>query len=477
MKKLFYNPKPLIKRQDGMFLASALLLTTFFVLVALSIMQLSTSHYSLARKQIVLDSALHVSEAGVEKTLLELNQDAEHAPPAGEVELFSSAVKGRGTYQVLLEDGSTEDEKIVTSIGRIYFPATSSVPKETRKVKVTVVASDSEYIYAVHTGPGGLKLTNSASITNGQVFLGGDLDMQNTSKIGTEANPLEISVAGYYCPQSSPYAGYPRLCSDPPDTSTDIRSIRMKNSAQIYATTLHKNSANTTFLENSAVISGTISDDNPPPVSLPEDNRSAIKTAIQNSGTTMTREAASCSGSETRTWGNVHITGSGKVEIKNSCVVTITGDVWIDGGLTIENSAALRIGPALDSAPTFLIDGSDGLLLKNSATVSANSSNVAAKFITFYCGSGCSPDSTPTEATLQASTNIATISIDNTGAAPGSVFYARWSKVLMKNGTNVGALIGQRVEMQNSGNVTFGVQLGGGSGDVFAIKFYQEISN
>jgi hypothetical protein len=47
------------------------------------------------------------------------------------------------------------------------------------------------------------------------------------------------------------------------------------------------------------------------------------------------------------------------------------------------------------------------------------------------------------------------VNIGNQGDAPGSVFYARWSKVLVGQAGTIGALLGQTIEMGNSGNLSF----------------------
>lgn len=453
------NLPNLRKNQDGSVLVAVFILTLAFTIISLSLSEFSLSHFRNVRRSLLAANALSTAEAGADLTLLKLNQDSNYTPPAGETELYNTDAKGKATYEVSIDPGSISGEKIITSTGRLYFPASSSTPTVTRKVKVVAVQSDENYSYSVQTGAGGLYMSNSATIANGKVYVNGFIDMQNSAKIGTESQPGEVSAADISCPTTGG-ASYPQICD------SSHKSITIINTAHIYADVHKKNQV------DSDSITGTI-DDTAEPISLPEDNRDTIKTDIQNTGTTMTNDDASCSGSETRTWGNLHITG-GDVSINNNCQVTVTGDVWIDGSLEINNNGEIIVDDSLTDAPTIMVDGEE-VSLNNQSKILANSSGVAFKIINFYCGSSCSPDSSPTGDELFQATSNVTIDIGNASAASGSVLYARWGTAKLSNGGAVGSLVGQRVDLQNTGNITFGAQLGGGSGGVFTVKFYQQV--
>src|SRR5690606_2266820 len=116
-----------------------------------------------------------------------------------EQEFFNNPNQGRGTYQTVIEDGSTDGSKVITSTARVYRHGDSGELVSSRGVKVTVVGTTSEG-YSVHTGPGGLILTGSASITNSDVYVNGTLSLSGASSIGTHAKPSEVKVAHQACP-------------------------------------------------------------------------------------------------------------------------------------------------------------------------------------------------------------------------------------------------------------------------------------
>jgi hypothetical protein len=88
--------------------------------------------------------------------------------------------------------------------------------------------------------------------------------------------------------------------------------------------------------------------------------------------------------------------------------------------------------------------------------VSTNAGGIGMEFITFYSTAGCSPDCTTVTGTdLANSQNLLTISIGNQGDAPGSVLYARWTKVSVGQAGTIGAILGQTIDLGNSGNLSF----------------------
>ena len=72
------------------------------------------------------------------------------------------------------------------------------------------------------------------------------------------------------------------------------------------------------------------------------------------------------------------------------------------------------------------------------------------------------------------SKDILTINISNASLAAGSIFYARWSKVALSNSGSIGALVGQTVQLNNAGNISFGTQLSSGQ-SIWSIKNYQQV--
>jgi hypothetical protein len=84
------------------------------------------------------------------------------------------------------------------------------------------------------------------------------------------------------------------------------------------------------------------------------------------------------------------------------------------------------------------------------------------EFITFYSTNACTTATTSggycdtlTGSDLFNSEQVKTVDIGNQGAAAGSVFYAKYTKVTLGQAGSIGALLGQTIELGQSGNLVF----------------------
>ncbi len=143
------------------------------------------------------------------------------------------------------------------------------------------------------------------------------------------------------------------------------------------------------------------------------------------------------------------------------------------------NSAELIVSNALGATmPTIMIDGQAGAAFTNSANLKSNSSGTGVRIITYFSRASCSPDCASVTGTdLYNSRNDVTISLDNSAEGAQSIYYARWSRVQINNSGQIGALIGQTVELKNSGTVTFGSSAGGEIITTWLIDGYRRIFN
>jgi hypothetical protein len=151
------------------------------------------------------------------------------------------------------------------------------------------------------------------------------------------------------------------------------------------------------------------------------------------------------------------------------------GDAWITGSLYMANSGQIIISDSLGTTrPNIMIDGLLGVFRNGSAIIS-NSSNTGAQIINYWSVSSCSPDCVDvTGLNLFLSRIVITLALDNTGGAENSIFYSRWSRVLVSNTGAIGALVGQTVQLANSGTITFGTTVSPGTGNAYwVISQYQ----
>jgi hypothetical protein len=282
--------------------------------------------------------------------------------------------------------------------------------------------------------------------------------MSNTAQIGLTTNPVNVQVAHQNCPEPAD-ATYPRLCN----SGENGQPITIQNSAHIYGDVRANNQTNGAGMSNPGLTAGS----GVPAQPLPTHDRAAQKAAATNN---MTAAAASCtSNNGTKTWpANTKITGN--VEVEKSCVVTIEGDVWITGTLNLKNSGQIRVSNGLGTTrPNIMVDGQSNKLA-NSSSLASNSSNTGIQLIAYWSTAACSPDCADVTGTdLFNTRDDTTIELDNSASGPQSVFYSRWSRVQIANSGQIGALVGQTVELKNSSTITFGTTVTPGGGTAYWI--------
>jgi hypothetical protein len=335
-------------------------------------------------------------------------------------------------------------------VGKLYRSALDPNPIATRKLKVVVQGSPSGS-YAVQTGPGGMIMSNSATVTQGPVYVGGYLTMSNTATIGTPSLPIAVSIANARCPAGGG-ATFPQICG----TGVNPNPITLNNSAHIYGTVSANNQTNA--YSSAMTNPGLTATSGVSAPTLPGYDRVAQVNAV---ATTITASAATCaSNSGSVTWpANVKITGD--VQLSHSCTVTVMGNAWITGSFTMSNSAIIKVGNSVVTQPTIMVDGQNGVKSQNSATIATNSSQVGMEFITFYSTNSCTTATTAaycdslTGQSLYDSQNVETVNIGNQGAGAGSIFYAKYSKVTLGQAGSLGAILGQTISLANSGNLVF----------------------
>jgi hypothetical protein len=441
------------KSQQGMILVSIIIIFPILIFLTITFLTLTASGFSIARRDQMRTHAQLTADAGVDYALYEISENADWTGTAGVPITLQNDTDVRTSYDITVTNVD-DNHKLVTSVGRVYSPASETTPASTITLKVTLRAVRAGGSYSIVTGVGGLYLSNSSKILGGDVLVNGEISMSNTSQIGLSNNAVNVDVAHQNCP-FLPDATYPRLCNP----GEGGESVTLNNSAHIYGSVKANGQVSGAGMSNP----GLIASSGVTPQALPTHDRVAQKAAAVNN---LTGDDASCtSNGGTKTWpANVKITGN--VTISHTCKVTILGDAWITGSLYMANSGQIIIDNSLGTTrPTIMIDGLLGVLRNGSAIIS-NSSKTGAQIINYWSAASCSPDCADvTGLELFLSRIIITLALDNTGGAENSIFYSRWSRVLVSNTGAIGALVGQTVQLTNSGMITFGTTVNPGGGD------------
>lgn len=458
----------------GVVLLTALLIFLLLTFVALSLADLTIAQYGRTTRNVSVSNSLLTAEAGTEQSLYSLNEDSNFAGFA-ETEFFNNETQGRGTYQSIVSNGSGPNEKIITTTGRTYKHNQSTDPISERKVKVTVVGTSSEG-YSVYTGPGGLILSGSASITNSDVYVNGTISLGGASQIGTSAQPLTVNVAHKSCPTgNNPGPTYPAVC-------TSGQPISMAHSTAIYGTVCATNQTSTgpnNNIKHGSGGQGLMPNCTAPVVSMPTYNRdahiAAVTTTAAGNNTVYNCSQWQNPNGFVRTWpANLKLTGN--VSASSSCDLTITGDVYITGNLTIGGAARIRIANSLGATrPNIIVDGN--ITVGGSATLVPNSSGTGARFISFKSTAACSPNcASVTGSDLKTSLGTTTVNVAGAGNFPGAIFQSYWGRLVMGGSGTAGSGIGQTVDLSGAGTITFGTSLSSGE-SVWTIRSYQQDFN
>jgi hypothetical protein len=448
-------PAPL--KQQGSALLAIVLVFPFLALIAVYYMELSVSSLRVARKDQFQTHAQFATDAGIDRAIQEINADGSWTGTGSEIELFNNGLV-RTTYQTTVADVS--GNKVVTTVGRTYSPVTNTTPDSTITIEADlrpITAAE----FSLVTGVGGLYMSNSAKIMGGDVYVNGEIEMSNTAQIGLSTNPVNLSVAHQNCPIPA-NASYPQLCGP-----GNGEPISLNNSAHIYGDVKANNQVDGSDMSGP----GLTASSGVAALPLPAHDRDAQKAAVT---TTITGAAASCSGSQTRTYAaNTRINGN--VTISNNCIVTVEGDVWITGNLSISNSGQMRVSNSLGTTrPDVMVDGSSGATFSNSSRLVSNTSSTGFQIITYRSRASCSPDCANVTGTdLYNTRNDVTISLSNSAEGPNTIFYARWSRVNLNNSGQIGALVGQTVQLSNSGTITFGTSVPGGGTTGYVLDGYR----
>ncbi len=447
--------------QNGFVLASLIISTTLLVAVAVAVTTLIINNYSLSVRDTRRLSAQLAADSAADRAIAELNNDANWTGTVGEIELMNNG-NYRSTYETAVLAGASPSEKIINVTGRTYAPASAVTPSSTRKYSVDLRSLGSAGgTFSIVTGVGGLILNNSAKIVDGDIYVNGTITMTNTAQIGLSSNSVNVKVANQSCPLAGG-PSYPTVCAAG-------EPISISNPAHIYGNVCATHQSDGSGMSDGG-LDGACAD--PPPLALPPHDRIAQQVNI----TTTTSDAyyTNCdSNTATRTWpGGLKIVGD--VVIKKKCEVTIEGDVWITGNLSMSNSAKLIISDSISlggintvdaNYPSVMVDGTTGIEIGNSSQITANSSDTGAQLITYWSDAACSPDCADvTGQDLFDSSTVTTIYLEQSAQAPASILYAKWSQIDLNNGGDIGALVGQKVKLRNSAAVTFGASFGGGGG-------------
>lgn len=454
---------------EGSFIGAILIITIIITIIALSLTDLVATQYAHTKRSTFVANAELLAETGIEQSLYQLNQSSDFTGYTTPQTFFNSDIQGKGVYTTTVTDIAGSNAKTIVSVGKIYRTNNLSTPVNTKTVKVTVVGTGSDG-YSVQSGPGGLILTGSANITNSDVFVNGTITLSGAAKIGTSSQPVKVDVANMACPTAGG-STYPQVC-------TTTQPISMSYSTNIYGSVCATGQTGYGPNPNKNIQPGTGGDGLKVgcvanPTSTPTYDRAAhiARMTTTASGTSNTYTCQSWPFN--RTWpANLKLTGN--VTINGSCNIVIKGDAYITGNLTIGGAAKITVDNSVGTTrPVVVVDGA--ISVGGSGQLIANGSGTGIQFISYKTNASCNPSCTSlTGSELKNSQGLETVTVGGAVNLPGMVFQSYWGKASISGSGNLGAAIGQTVDMSGAGTVTFGTKLSSGQ-RTWTITSYQQV--
>lgn len=302
----------MIKNNHGFALLPMLILLPFLVTIGFIFLANSTSSLRLADDDRMRSLAQFAADAGVDYALQEINQDNAWTGTSTPVDVQDSGIY-TSSFSINIQDSG--DNKIIYSTGTGRKAVGLVDESVERKVQVEIRPVESLEGYSVVTGVGGLRMSNSAQVFGGDVFVNGTIEMSNSAKIGLIVDAIDVYVAHQSCP-NPPDATYPRICNP----GENGEPITINNTAHIYANVRANNQTTTSGMSTP----GLTASSGVAALSLPPHNRNAQKAAVavERSGSD-----AGCS-SGTKVWqANTKINGD--VVVRNNCTVDILSLIHI----------------------------------------------------------------------------------------------------------------------------------------------------
>lgn len=466
LPKYSYSPR---ENSRGFLLVAVLGIFIVLSIIGFALLSQSADQYLLATNDYYNNNALYAAEAGIEQTVYQVNQNASFAGYTTAQTFSNDATQGKATYTTTVSGITGSNAKTILSKGEI-FRYGSTTPLASRSVKVTIVGTNSTG-NSVITGPGGLILGGSATITNGPVYVNGSISLGGTSSIGTAQQPLSVNVANDQCPTgTNPGSTYPQVCTN------GTQPISLAYSTHIYGTVCATGQTSTgpnNNIQGGSTGSGLESGCTAPTVSTPTYDRSAQIAAVTTTASGTSNTYVCGSWPFNRTWtANLELTGN--VGVGSSCNVTIKGNVYITGNLTINGASTITVDNSLGTTqPVVIVDGT--ITVGGSASLVANSSGTGIKFISYKSAASCGASCTSLSGNdLYNSANQTTVNIGGAVNLPGMAFQAYWGELVLAGSGHVGAVAGQTINMSGAGTVVFGTTLSSGT-QTWTITSYQQV--
>jgi hypothetical protein len=176
-----------------MVLVAVLSIIVFLGLILFGMFSLANGNLVRSRGRVLQLEAQYAAESGADAAIATLNSGNDtYTGTTGEVTVLTAGTY-RATYTVSVANGSTAKERVLTAVGRVYAPKSSTTPKNKRTIKVLTQRSSVSTASSL-VSRNILAIDSSVkTVTAKDIFLNGYLTLaKNTNNLIAE----NITVAG-----------------------------------------------------------------------------------------------------------------------------------------------------------------------------------------------------------------------------------------------------------------------------------------
>ncbi|HEX8226817.1 MAG TPA: hypothetical protein VF572_03020 [Candidatus Saccharimonadales bacterium] len=183
-------------RQSGSLVVSILIVTVFLFTVVTGLIVLANSNLSRAKGRIFLLQSQYAAESGADQAIAKLNADnlAAYTGTGGAETTILSNAQYRSTFSTVVAAGANSNERSITSVGKVYRPATATTATFTHTIQVTAQRTSSTVTVAGMLSRNIIEIASSVKdIYARDLYVNGYINMnKNTTKLFAES----ITVAG-----------------------------------------------------------------------------------------------------------------------------------------------------------------------------------------------------------------------------------------------------------------------------------------
>ncbi len=129
------------RKENGSIIVSILIITIFLTTFIFGLLVLANANIARARGRILLLQSQYAAESGADSAIAELNAgNTTYTGSSSDIEILSTT-QYRSTFTTTVAAGADGKEKIITAVGKLYAPASSTTPLYTRTIEVTAQKS------------------------------------------------------------------------------------------------------------------------------------------------------------------------------------------------------------------------------------------------------------------------------------------------------------------------------------------------